>query len=258
MDGLRGKRIVVCGGASGIGAATARRVAQADASVLIGDINIEGAKATAEEITAAGGAAIAMEFDLADEDSVHALFDRATAEFGGVDGLFNVGADLSKATLGRDGDLLDFDPAVWRRTFEVNLFGYVRTCKAVLPLMLDQGRGAIVNTSSNAAYVGEPTRPAYAATKAGITTLTRHIAARWGKKGVRCNAVSPGLVLSETASATLPDEFKAQVLATTYSPRHGTPDDLAHAVAFLLSDGAEWINGQVWSVNGGGPGGMRD
>jgi NAD(P)-dependent dehydrogenase (short-subunit alcohol dehydrogenase family) len=107
--------------------------------------------------------AIAMEFDLADEDSVHALFDRATAEFNGVDGLFNVGADLSEATLGHDGNLLDFDPAVWRRTFEVNLLGYVRTCKAMLPLMLDQGRGAIVNTSSNAAYVGEPTRPAYAA-----------------------------------------------------------------------------------------------
>jgi NAD(P)-dependent dehydrogenase (short-subunit alcohol dehydrogenase family) len=258
MRGLSGKRIVICGGASGIGAAAARRLAEEGARVVVGDIDIDGAKATVEGITAAGGAATAVEFDLADDESVTALMERAVAEFGGVDGLFNVGADLSDATLGQDGDILGFDPAIWRRTFEVNLLGYVRTCRAVLPLMLDQGHGAIVNTSSNAAYIGEPTRAAYAATKAGITALTRHVAARWGKQGVRCNCVSPGLVLTELAAANLPEEFKTRILATTYSPRHGTPPDLAAAVAFLLSDDGEWVNGQVWSVNGGGMGGLRD
>jgi NAD(P)-dependent dehydrogenase (short-subunit alcohol dehydrogenase family) len=254
--GLAGRRIVVCGGATGIGAATAERLAEEQALVLIGDINLAGATETAGRITAAGGVAVAVEFDLADDDSVRALIDHAVREFGGVDGLFNVGADLSEGTIGRDGDLLAFDPDVWRRTFEVNLMGFARSCRAVLPLLLAQGGGAIVNTSSNAAFVGEATRPAYAASKAGVNALTRHVASRWGKKGVRCNAVSPGLVLSETGAATMSDEFKAAVLASIASTRLGKPADLANAVAFLLSDDAEWVNGQVWSINGGGA--MRD
>jgi NAD(P)-dependent dehydrogenase (short-subunit alcohol dehydrogenase family) len=251
MRGLRDKRIVVCGGATGIGAGTARRLASEGARVLIGDINIDAATATAEEIGAS-----ALRFDLADAESVKALFSHAVNEFGGVDGVFNVGADLSADTIGRDSDVLEFDPEVWRRTFEVNLIGYAETCRAALPLLLSQGGGAIVNTSSNAAFVGEATRPAYAASKAGINALTRHIASRWGKQGVRCNAVSPGLVLSETGMKTMSEKFISSVLATMHSPRVGKPDDLAGAVAFLLSDDAEWINGQVWSVNGGGA--LRD
>ncbi|MBP2327975.1 NAD(P)-dependent dehydrogenase (short-subunit alcohol dehydrogenase family) [Kibdelosporangium banguiense] len=251
MRGLTGKRIVVCGGASGIGAATAARLAEEGARVLIGDIDIEGATATGKRITAAGGVAVAMEFDLADEESIQALFDRAVSEFGGLDGVFNVGADLSEATIGRDGDLLSLDPEVWRRTFEVNLLGYARTCRAAIPLLLTNGGGAIVNTSSNASFVGETVRPAYAASKAGINALTRHIAARWGKKGLRCNAISPGLVLSEKALQTMNEQFRAAGLAATRSTRLGKPDDLAGTVAFLMSDDAEWINGQVWSVNGG-------
>ncbi|WP_336216239.1 SDR family NAD(P)-dependent oxidoreductase [Nonomuraea sp. LPB2021202275-12-8] len=104
MRGLKDKRIVVCGGATGIGAATAERLAEEGSRVLIGDVNLAGARETAERIAAAGGTAVAAAFDLADEASVRALFERAVAELGGVDGLFNVGADLSQATLGRDGD----------------------------------------------------------------------------------------------------------------------------------------------------------
>jgi NAD(P)-dependent dehydrogenase (short-subunit alcohol dehydrogenase family) len=91
---------------------------------------------------------------------VRALFERAVSEFGGVDGLFNVGADLSPGTIGRDGDLLEMDAAIWRRTFEVNLIGYAHTCRAAIPLLLEGGGGAIVNTSSLAAFAGEPLRPA--------------------------------------------------------------------------------------------------
>jgi len=252
MRGLKDKRIVVAGGATGIGAATAGRLAEEGSRVLIGDLNLAGARETAERITAAGGTALAVAFDLADEASARALFERAVAEFGGVDGLFNVGADLSQATLGRDGDLSEMDAGIWRRTFEVNLIGYARTCRAAIPLLLESGGGAIVNTSSAAAFVGEPLRPAYAASKAGINALTRHVASRWGKEGIRCNGVSPGMVLSETALATMSEEFKAAGLAGSRSTRLGRPSDLAAAAAFLLSDDAEWINGQTWSVDGGG------
>ncbi|MFC7534104.1 SDR family NAD(P)-dependent oxidoreductase [Actinoplanes sp. GCM10030250] len=251
MRGLTDKSVVVCGGATGIGAATAQRLAAEGARVIVGDLNIAGASQTAERIGAAGGVAAAVAFDLADEASIGALIDRAVSEYGTVHGLFNVGADLSPETLGRDGDLLEMDPAVWRRTFEVDLLGFALACRAVIPVMLANGGGAIVNTSSLASCVGEATRPAYAAAKAGINALTRHVASRWGTEGIRCNGVSPGLVLSETALATMSDEFKSFGLAATHSTRLGRPADLAGTVAFLLSDDAEWINGQTWSIDGG-------
>lgn len=251
MRGLNGKRIVIAGGATGIGAGTAERLAAEGAAVVIGDVNADAARATAKRITDTGGTALVVEFDLADERSIRELFDTAVAEFDGVDGLYNVGAEASPAVMGRDGDLLDMDPAVWRRTFEVNLIGYALTCRAALPLLLEQGGGAIVNTSSAAANVGEPTRAAYGASKAGINALTRHVASRWGQQGIRCNCVAPGLVLTETAEKAMDAQTLAFARQTIPSPRFGEPSDLAGVVAFLLSDDGEWINGQVWSVNGG-------
>ncbi|MFD3377516.1 SDR family NAD(P)-dependent oxidoreductase [Streptomyces sp. NPDC058697] len=251
MRGLKGKRIVIAGGATGIGAATAERLAEEGASVAVGDINLAGAEATVKGITEAGGTAVAIGFDLGDETSIQELVYRAATDFGGVDGLFNVGADLSPDTLGRDTDLLDMDPAVWRRTHDVNLLGYALTCRAVLPHLLGQGGGVIVNTSSGAAWGGEPTRPAYAASKAGINALTRHIASRWGKEGIRCNALAPGLVLSEQLVRAFDQEQLDYALDAGRSPRLGEPADLAAAAAFLLSDDAAWINGQAWSIDGG-------
>ncbi|MFI7135917.1 SDR family NAD(P)-dependent oxidoreductase [Nonomuraea sp. NPDC050153] len=252
MQGLNGKRIIIAGGGSGIGAATAERLGAEGAAVVVGDINLDGAQATAKRIADIGGTALAVEFDLTDERSVRALVGTAVEQFGGVDGLFNVAADASAAVLGRDGDLLDMDPAVWRRTFEVNLIGYARTARAVLPVLLDQGAGAIVNTASAAAHVGDHVRAAYQSSKAGVNALTRHIANRWGKQGIRANSVSPGIVLTESATtmALTPEvlEFTRQTIP---SPRLGKPEDLAGVVTFLLSDDAAWINGQTWSINGG-------
>lgn len=251
MRGLQGKRIIIAGGATGIGAATAERLAAEGAAVVVGDINLAGAQATAERITETGGSAFAVEFDLAGERSVQALADQAVAELGGVDGLYNVGADLSKDTLGRDSDLLDMDPAVWRRTLDTNLLGYALTCRAVIPLLLGQGGGVIVNTSSGAAFGGEPTRPAYAASKAGINALTRHIASRWGRQGIRCNATAPGLVMTESVQRQNDKKLQEMALRFARSPRLGEPSDLAGVVAFLFSDDAAWVNGQVWSICGG-------
>jgi NADP-dependent 3-hydroxy acid dehydrogenase YdfG len=167
MKGLNGKRIIIADGGNGIGAATAERLGAEGAAVVVGDINLEAAQAIAKRIAATGGTALAAEFDLADEQSVRALVDTAADRLGGVDGLYNVGADVSAGVLGRDGDLLDMDPAVWRRTLEVNLIGYAYTARAVLPLLLENGGGAIVNTSSLAAHVGDQVRAAYQASKAG-------------------------------------------------------------------------------------------
>lgn len=257
MKSLEKKRIIVAGGATGIGSATARRLAAEGAGVVVGDLNLDGATQTAKRITEAGGTAFATRFDLTSEDSIHALHELAVARLGGVDGLFNVGADLrgtgdlSPANPNRDSDLLDIPLAVWRRTFEANLLGYVLTCRAVLPRMIEQGHGVIVNTSSGAASGTLPNRPAYGASKAGVEAITRHIASRWGKQGIRCNAVSPGLVLGETQLKDNDAALHTQALQYVRSTRLGRPADLAAAVAFLFSDDAEWINGQIWKIDGG-------
>ena len=256
MRGLTGKRILVAGGATGIGAATAVRLGEEGARLYLGDLNDAGARDVAGKIRDAGGDAEAARFDLADADSVATLVAGAAEHLGGVDGLANVAADLSPETLGNDVALLEMDPAVWERTLRANLIGFALLAKQAIPHLIAAGGGAIVNTSSGASWAGETTRPAYAASKAGINALTRHIASTYGKQGVRANSVSPGAVLSETALRTMGEKFQAKLLRGVTVGRLGKPEDLAQTIAFLLSDDADWVSGQVWSVNGGG--GFRD
>ncbi|MDZ7783654.1 MAG: SDR family oxidoreductase [Halioglobus sp.] len=249
MSSLQGKCILVCGGATGIGAATARRLSGEGARVGIGDLNIETARELAAQLTDAGGDVVAWEYDQADESSVNGLVGRATAHFERLDGLFANAADL-KVVL-EDGDILSNDLALWERTLRVNLLGTVMLIRAGLPAMLAQGGGALVLTSSEAGGIGEPARPAYAASKAGVNSLCRHVASKWGGEGIRCNAVAPGFVLTEQIEEVMPQEMKDRMLRGVRSPRHGTAQDIAAAVAFLLSDDGEWVNGQTWRVNGG-------
>lgn len=251
MQGLQGKVAIIAGGATGIGAATAERLVREGAQVVVGDINLDAARATADRIIKAGGQALAVHFNLADETSCQRLITTTVETFGGVDFLHNNGADTSAQTILRDDDLLSMEFELWERTFHTNLYGYAYTCRAVLPHLLQRGGGAIVNTSSGAVHVGDATRVAYSCSKAGVNALTRHVASRWGKDRIRCNAVSPGAVLSESFLANMSDEFGVQALAMTRSSRLGRPADLAGMVAFLFSEDGEWINGQVIQVNGG-------
>ncbi|MBL7496716.1 SDR family oxidoreductase [Frankia sp. CNm7] len=253
MRGLAGKAFVVAGGATGIGAGAAIRLAEEGADVVVGDVNLPGAEATVAQITKTGGTAVAVRFDLADEASVEELVGRAIEEFGAVHGLFNVGADLSAGNLGRDRTLLDTDLDVWQRTLDVNLVGFVRTVRAVLPHLLANGGGGIVNTSSGAAVSSgsDGRRPAYAASKSAVNALTRHVARSYGPRGVRCNGVMPGLVMGETQLEQNDLAMQKMFLSQVPTTRLGRPSDLAAVVAFLLSDDAEWINGQVWAVDGG-------
>lgn len=251
MRGLKDRAFVIAGGATGIGAATAKRLAAEGASVAIGDLNIAGATATAKQITESGGRAIAVEFDLADAQSVRGLVDRTIAEFGAIHGLHNVGADLSDHNLGRDTTILDTDMDVWLRTLDVNLLGYVRTIRAVLPHLLAQGGGSIVNTSSGAALGSDPQHVAYGASKAAVNHLTRHVAVNWGKHNIRSNGVMPGLVMGETQERQNDLQLQQAFLTFGKTTRLGKPDDLAAVTTFLLSEEAEWITGQVWYIGGG-------
>ena len=250
LQGLTDKVAVVVGGATGIGAATAARLGGEGCRVVIGDIAEDAARQTAERIAAAGGTATHVAFDLADPGSVANLIDAAATTYDGVDLLFNVGADMS--TIRADTDVVDIDFAVWDRVMTVNLRGYVAAMKYAIPRMLGRGGGAIVNMSSAAAFQGEPARPAYATAKAGIGALTRHVASRWGKEGIRCNAVAPGFTATEVIrSVPQWPELQAAALKRIRGTRVGDPDDIASLVAFLLSEEGAWINGQVVNIDGG-------
>lgn len=250
LRGLADKVAIVAGGATGLGAATAARLGEEGCRVVIGDVAVDTARQSAARIAAAGGTAVSVSFDLADPASVASLIDCAATNYGGVDLLFNVGADMS--TIRSDTDVVDIDFDVWDRVMTVNLRGYVAAMKYAIPHMLRRVGGAIVNMSSAAAFQGEPARPAYATAKAGIGALTRHVASRWGKDNIRCNAVAPGFTATETIRSVpqWPD-LQAAALKRIRAPRVGDPGDVAALVAFLLSAEGEWINGQVVNVDGG-------
>ena len=251
MDRFTGKVVVVAGGASGMGAETSRRLAREGAAVAVGDINLAGAEQVAAEITAAGGKAVSAEFDLADEASVEALMQKASDVYGGIDAMFAVAADLSDETVRADTNAVEIDIEVFDRILRTDLRGYLFCCRYAIPRLLERGGGAIVCTSTDGTFNAQPSRVAYCAAKAGVTTLVRHVAARWGREGIRCNAVSPGLIQTPPALRQLTPEFRDAALARVLSTRLGEAADIAGCVAWLLSEDADWVTGQVISVNGG-------
>jgi len=245
MRGLRDKVILVCGGAGGIGAATVRRLAEEGARVAIGDRDMERARETAS----ISRDARAFEYDQADDASIAGLIERVVERYGHLDGVFANVADLDLIL--EDKDILANDPPVWERTLRVNVTGTAMVVRACIPRFLERGAGVVAITSSSASAMGEPERPSYAASKAGVESMCRHIASKWGKRNIRANAIAPGLIVTAQLEAGMGREWLEKMLPGVRAPRHGRPEDIAAVAAFLLSDDAEFVNGQVWHVNGG-------
>jgi NAD(P)-dependent dehydrogenase (short-subunit alcohol dehydrogenase family) len=248
MRRLENKVIVIAGGGTGIGAGTALRVASEGARVVIGDLSPERAESIAARIRVVGGDAIGCAFDVTDEPSVKALMGTATERYGGLDGLQINVADLIVHR--HDTDALALDLAAFDRVTAVSLRGHLLCTRHALPHVLARGGGAIVYTTSAAAFIGEPKRVSYAMAKSGIHALMRHVATRWGKEGVRANAIAPGMVRTEANFDAPPERFE-RALRGTRSRRLGKPEDIAAVTAMLMSDDGEWINGQTLSVDGG-------
>jgi NAD(P)-dependent dehydrogenase (short-subunit alcohol dehydrogenase family) len=250
-DRLRDKALIVIGAGSGIGAATARRLAAEGARVCVADINDAGANAVAGDIVDGSGRAFPVHIDLADEASVQSAIHDAVEQLGGLDGAHINAADL-QAIL-KDSDALEVELAIFDRTLEVNLRGHLLCTRAVLPHLVERGGGAIVYTTSGAADAAEPVRPSYAASKSGLNALMRHVASRWGRQGITANCVAPGFTVTPEMqdSGRLSQQAMDTILAHTPSPRLGSAEDIAGVVAMLLSEDGRWINGQVYHVNGG-------
>jgi NAD(P)-dependent dehydrogenase (short-subunit alcohol dehydrogenase family) len=250
---LDGKTVVITGGAGGIGAATCRRLAAEGAAVVVSDLDLAGAEAVAKEIAAAGGQAAPFQADVSSESDWDHLIGFAVAEFGGLWGLNNNAADLSMENMGRDTTLLDLPLEVWHHTLAVTLTGAFYGARRAIPEMLKGGGGVIVNTTSDTAFNPELFGLSYAAAKGGVLPLTRHVARVYGKQGIRCNAVSPGLITTDGARAVLAaGGFDVDAhLAGTPTPRFGEPRDVAAMIALLMSDDGEFVTGQTWCVNGG-------
>ena len=249
---LEGRRIIVFGSATGIGAATVRRLAQEGARVCAADINIAGATQVAQE---AGGDTFALHVDISDEASVQQATEAAVQRLGGLDGAHINAADLR--VIMEDSDALALDLATFDRTIAVNLRGHLLCTRAVVPHLLKNGQGAIVYTSSGSAHGGEPTRPCYAMAKAGVNALMRHVGARWGKEGITANVLAPGFTVTGemkaqmAANAEEANKWASYFMSRTPHTRLGESEDHAGVVAMLLSEDGRWINGAIFDVNGG-------
>lgn len=248
QDRLAGKRIIVLGSATGIGAATVQRLAEEGAIVCAADIDGNGARAVAE---AAGRDCFAVGADIADSASVEAAVAEAVSRMGGLDGAHINAADLR--VIFQDSNALEVDLSVFDRTIAVNLRGHLICTRAVLPHLLAAGGGAIVYTSSGSSQAGEAERPCYAMSKSGLHALMRHVASRWGRDGITANVVAPGFTMTREmeAGGHVPPALVERFLANGRSHRLGRSEDHAGVAAMLLSDDARWINGQVIHVNGG-------
>jgi NAD(P)-dependent dehydrogenase (short-subunit alcohol dehydrogenase family) len=153
--------------------------------------------------------------------------------------------------MARDQGVDTMDPDVWAEMMRVNVTGTALVIRESLPALTATGGGSIVNVSSLAAWQREPTMAAYASSKIALHALTRHTAQAWGQKSIRCNAVAPGVVLTQNVRTGTPPEVREALLEKTALPRLGEPEDLASMLAFLLSAESSWITGQILSVDGG-------
>jgi len=247
---LAGKVAIVTGGASGIGAGTARVLAAAGAAVAVADINLEKAEERAAAIRAAGYQAKAIEADVSDEASVERLVADTVATFGRLDVIHNnaaaTGLSRSEPQL-----IVDANPAVWDATFRVNTTGAMLVIKHAIPRMLEGGGGSIINMSSGAGQRGDLGHAAYAASKAAMVSLTQYVATQYGKQGIRCNAISPGMIITPDNVHIHGGRTSELMLRHHLTPRLGTPDDIANAVLFLASDESTFITGQLICVDGG-------
>jgi NAD(P)-dependent dehydrogenase (short-subunit alcohol dehydrogenase family) len=241
------RSVIVTGAASGIGRETAVRFAREGALVTVADIDEAGARRAADAIAAAGGTARACRTDVADAASVRAMVDGAAEAYGGPHVLHN---NAYWAPLNRP--VTETSLEEWDKTIATTLMSVFLGCKYAIPYMISEGGGVIVNTASTAGLAATPAFAAYAAAKGGVIALTRSVAFDYGKHGIRCNAVAPGLIRTPATEPVFRDQDRLDFLTgKLLVGRPGEPEDIAEAVLYLAGDESGFMTGQTLVVDGG-------
>lgn len=245
MNRLDGRVAVVTGGASGIGLASIRRLASEGARVVVGDIDPDGGKRAADEVSG-----LFVGTDVTNPEAVERLFAAAHDEYGSVDIAFN-NAGISPPD---DDSILDTGLDAWRRVQEVNLTSVYLCCKAVLPYMRAQGKGSIINTASFVAVMGAATSQiSYSASKGGVLSMSRELGVQFAREGIRVNALCPGPVNTPLLQELFAKDAERAQRRLVHVPvgRFAEPEEIAAAVAFLASDDASFITASTFLVDGG-------
>jgi NAD(P)-dependent dehydrogenase (short-subunit alcohol dehydrogenase family) len=248
MSRVAGKVAIVTGSAAGIGRASALALAREGARVVIADLNLDGAKETAESI---GDFATPFRFDATKQETISELVDFTMKRHGRIDILHNNAALVGPDAWFTDGSVLSTSVEMWDRAFATNVRSIFLACKFALPHMVAGGGGSIINMASVGGLGGSKALTAYGTTKAAVVGLTRYIAAQHGKEGVRCNAIAPGVIQTQQLLDAVPD-LPRQTLPSIAAPRVGEPEDIANLVLYLASDESAFMTGETLRIDGGG------
>ncbi|WP_096187854.1 3-oxoacyl-ACP reductase FabG [Evansella halocellulosilytica] len=241
---LKDKVAIVTGGAGGIGEQTAKTFGSEGAKVVIADFDEKNGQKAAKHLQESGVESLFVQVNVADHESVEAMVNKVIDTYGTIDILIN------NAGITRDAMLKKLTKEDWQQVIDVNLSGVFHCTQAVLPHMIEQGSGSIINTSSIVGVHGNVGQTNYAATKSGVIGMSKSWAKELGPKGIRVNAVAPGFVNTAMVD-TIPDKIVNGIIDKVPLKRLGDPIDIANAYLFLASEEASYINGTILEVNGG-------